>query len=245
MTTQAKTQLSAFRFATIAEDSDECMGDIRAGQATLAYKMQGLPQVLINTSPNPPHPAPPVPEPATPANNDPVIQLLNNGWKITDSVMAGGVSTMQPAGLGMGPAYWDNPPPQPPPPPSSIFESLKLQFVFPLFCICAENGNCKVKRYSLEVTYDGTSHPKVGVKVSNEGNCPDYLTLAPNTDLVLPRSGKSLKNNNQVTYTFETGVTCDCDPATDNSNPMPPAETEVKKCPLKIVVEYYYSTTLP
>jgi hypothetical protein len=210
MPVQATTQITAFRFATIATDTLTCESDIRAGRVALAYKLQGMQQVAINTAPGGPIPPPPAPEPPAPPGQDPVRLLVQNGWKVTDFVLtAAGANTGQPAGFGIGQPYNGGPPQGPgfPGIANPVFERLELEFAFPMFCRCAATGKCIARNFKLSVKYDGTSHPVSTVEASNEGPCINVAALMLNQEIGLPQT---MLLNDKATYTFASGVTCDC-----------------------------------
>lgn len=264
MPNQAITQITAFRFATVATDTEQCQGDIRAGQVRVAYTLQGRPAVNINTAPAGPVPAPPAPEPPTPPAQDPVLLLIQNGWKVTDFVLtAAGVGTGQPAGFGIGAPYNQNPPPRPRPIANPIFENLDLTFTFPFYCTCVATGKCIAAKYELSVKYDGIAHPVITVEMSDEGDCGNVAALVPDQEVGPPQTRLL---NNMATYTYATGVTCDCSKAQDDGQEKPgkpskkgkdeeqeppekqdePEEeaTAQDKCPLNIIVEYVFRTVL-
>lgn len=214
MPIQARTEVSAFRFATVAPDSVRCSGDIRAGVVRMSYALKGMPAININTAPAAPVPPPPKPEPATPPAQDPVRLLIANGWKVTDWVLrADGTNTGQPAGFGLGAPYANGAPPRPAPPANPIFDRLKLSFEFPFFCTCVPNGKCRAAKYRLSVTYDGNQHPVIKVETSDEGDCGKVAALVIDKEIGPPAT--ALDNTGKATYTFATGVTCDCPKAKD------------------------------
>ena len=259
---QAKTkiEITGFNFTVTTPDTPECVGNTEASKVGLSYKLQGEQPVNINTGPPP---WPPYPPPGTPIGGNPVLQMAGNGWNITSSLPGG-----SPTGFGMG-APWNNPPippagtpnPNPPPQffpgprPNPVFERLSLKFKFPMFCTCTANQQCKTRMFQLEVSYNGSSHPKIKLLRSSEDDCPNYAGLNPNVEVAVSSSGWG--GPSILEYEYQQGVTCPC-PEPENSEPedaepeepepeepepedSAPEEPEVAlECKIVIKVEYNF-----
>jgi hypothetical protein len=208
MPVQAKTLITAINFVARTTDTQDCRGDIRSGAVNLSYKLAGRPQVVIGTAPAGPVPPPPAPEPPTPPGNDPVTKLLDEGWKVTEFVIEQGQRTGQPAGFGIGGKYNQGVSrPGDPVIANPEFEKLDLTFTFPMFCTCAKTGKCIAANFRFMVKYDGTAHPAIGLEMSDEGPCNNVAARPINKEARLPATQLA---GSTATYTFNSGVTCDC-----------------------------------
>jgi len=251
MAEQARTEVTAIKFAFIKTSTPRCKADIRAGALSFSYKLRGSPAITINAGPNTPPPPPPAAEPALLPANDPVSQLILNGWKITESVPG---QPAQPAGFGLGQPYDGGLPLLPRPPRGVIFESIRLAYEAPMFCTCTANNKCKVAKFKLEVNYDGIAHPVVKAQKSAEGACANYAALVANVELNTDSPDPTF---NTINHTFPSSVTCDCPTENDEGGteeePGGPEEEQQggeeeqqgDKCPIKIEVEYVYGTRVP